>query len=228
MRFAQNLRAENLTLRRKTMKEIVFENPHRKKHFAFFKEMNHPHFSIVANVDITALMAFVKQEHISFTAAVLFLVSKTANSIPEFRWRIRGAQVVEHEAVHPSLTVTTKVSDTFSFCYVDYHSSFAAFYKAFDLAKQKMEEEPSFEDPPERDDFLFLSSIPWVSFTGFQHAMSYHPADSIPRMVWGKYFEEGGKLKMPLSVQVHHALMDGRHVGRYFELMQELMDEFRG
>jgi len=210
------------------MKEIIFDNPHRQKHFAFFNQMNHPHFNIVANVDITDLMAFIKKEKISFTAVVLFLVSKTANAIPEFRWRIRGSQVVEHEAVHPSLTVTTKVSDTFSFCYVDYTPRFVDFYQAFVLAKKEMEESPSFEDPPDRDDFLFLSAIPWVSFTGFQHAMSYHPVDSIPRMVWGKYFEEQGRLKMPVSVQAHHALMDGRHMGQYFELLQELMDGFSG
>ncbi len=210
------------------MKEITFDNPHRQKHFAFFNQMNHPHFSIVANVDITSLMTYLKKEKISFTAAVLYLVSKTANAIPEFRWRIRGEQVIEHGCVHPSLTVTTKVSETFSFCYVDYHPLFSDFHQAFIAAKAAMEESPSFEDPPERDDFLFLSSIPWVSFTGFQHAMSYHPADSIPRMVWGKYFEEQGQWKMPLSVQVHHALMDGRQVGKYFELIQKLMDEFRG
>jgi len=30
---------------------------------------------------------------------------------------------------------------------------------------------------------------------------------------------------MPLSVQVHHALADGIHVGRYFNLVQEYLDE---
>jgi chloramphenicol O-acetyltransferase type A len=29
---------------------------------------------------------------------------------------------------------------------------------------------------------------------------------------------------MPLSVQVHHALMDGIHVGRYYEKFQAYLD----
>jgi chloramphenicol O-acetyltransferase type A len=29
---------------------------------------------------------------------------------------------------------------------------------------------------------------------------------------------------MPLSVQAHHALMDGIHMGRYFTLVQEYLD----
>jgi chloramphenicol O-acetyltransferase type A len=32
-------------------------------------------------------------------------------------------------------------------------------------------------------------------------------------------------MKMPLSVQGHHALMDGLHVGRYYEQVQAYLDE---
>ena len=32
------------------------------------------------------------------------------------------------------------------------------------------------------------------------HPMHFHPVDSIPRFAWGKYFQEGDTLRMPLSV----------------------------
>jgi len=51
------------------------------------------------------------------------------------------------------------------------------------------------------------------------------PVDSVPRFAWGKYFEEGQFLKMPLSVQGHHALMDGLHMGRYYAEVQEYLHE---
>jgi chloramphenicol O-acetyltransferase type A len=51
-----------------------------------------------------------------------------------------------------------------------------------------------------------------------------HPVDSIPRISWGKYFRDDNLIKMPLSVQVHHALMDGFHVGRYFQQVQKYLD----
>jgi len=87
----------------------------------------------------------------------------------------------------------------------------------------EMLKNPSMEDEEHRDDYLFLSAIPWVSFTSFSHAMHYTPADSVPRITWGKYFEEGEKILMPLSVQAHHAVVDGRHTGKYFELFQKYM-----
>jgi len=64
-----------------------------------------------------------------------------------------------------------------------------------------------------------------VSFTSFAHPTHLHPVDSVPRLAWGKRFEEGGRLKMPLSVQGHHALMDGLHMGQYYERVQEYLAE---
>jgi chloramphenicol O-acetyltransferase type A len=53
--------------------------------------------------------------------------------------------------------------------------------------------------------------------------MQFHPADSIPRFAWGRYFQESGTWKMPLSVQGHHAVMDGIHMGKYYETVQDYL-----
>lgn len=204
------------------MKEIHFENPHRRKHFDFFRRFDQPHFNICANVEITELLRFLKGGRYRFTPAVVYCIARAANDIPEFRRRIRGERVFEHEAVHPSFTVKTEVADVFSFCTVPYSPHFEDFILNAEAIMDKMSREPSLEDEEGRDDFLFLSSFPWVSFTGFQHAMHYHPVDSVPRFAWGRYFEENGKIKMPLAVQAHHALVDGIHTGRFFENVQEL------
>ena len=76
----------------------------------------------------------------------------------------------------------------------------------------------------ERIDLIYYSVIPWVSFTSFKHANSGDNRQTVPRMVFGKMFEDGSRRLMPFSVEVHHALMDGYHVGRYFKLFQEKLD----
>jgi chloramphenicol O-acetyltransferase type A len=35
---------------------------------------------------------------------------------------------------------------------------------------------------------------------------------------------ENGKKSMPVSVHVHHMLMDGYHVGQFIDAFQELMN----
>jgi len=120
---------------------------------------------------------------------MVYLVSKTANSIKEFRHRIRAGEVVEHDLVHPSFTVPTGIADVFSFCSVDYCADFQSFIEAANQRAELMKTQPSIEDEPGRDDYLFLSSFPWASFTSVQHPMPVKEVDSVPRIVWGKFFE---------------------------------------
>ena len=206
----------------KSMRTIHFENPHRQKHFEFFNSMNHPHFCITTNVEITQLLPFFKENQIPITPGIVYLIAHVANQIQEFRWRIREDQVVEHESVHPSFAVLTEASDVFSFCMVEYKRDANDFVVRAQAQMEKMKTDPSFEDEPGRDDYLFLSTIPWVSYTSIQHAMHYHPSDSIPRITWGKFIRENNKILMPLSVQVHHAIVDGRHAGQYFQMFETL------
>ena len=205
------------------MKKIVFDNPHRKKHFDFFRNMNHPHFNITAPINIKSFYSHQKKSKIPFTNSLVYLISRAANDIPQFRWRIRGEDVVEHEYVKPSFTVTTQVSEVFSFCTVPYHPDPRIFLDSAREIQDRMKTEPNFEDEEGADDYLFLSSFPWVSFTGYTHAMQYHPHDSVPRISWGKLYEEGNKIMMPLSVQAHHGVVDGKHVGEYFQGLEELV-----
>jgi len=207
------------------MKEIKFTNSHRKKHFAFFSKMDQPHFSVCANVDITKLNKLLKAQNLAFTPTIVYLISKTANAIPEFKQRIREDIVVEHDWVHPSFTVTTDVEEVFSFCEVKFQENYQDFVLAVRKRQEEMKVNPSIEDEPGRDDYLFLSSFPWASFTNVMHPMHYHPVDSVPRIVWGKFFHQGDRLLMPLSVQAHHAVVDGIHIGKYFQHIQGLLDE---
>ncbi|MBT8220513.1 MAG: chloramphenicol acetyltransferase [Bacteroidia bacterium] len=202
------------------MKEVVFDNPHRKKHFEFFRNLNHPHFNITASVKVGSLIKTCKEKEISVHLALVYLISRIANEIPEFRWRIRGDQIIEHVAVHPSFTVPTETSDVFSFCEVKYDKDSKVFLERAMDARSQRWSDPHFEDEKDRDNYIFLSSFPWVAFTGYQHAMQFHPHDSVPRISWGKILETNGVMTMPLSVQVHHAIVDGSHVGQYFEMVE--------
>jgi chloramphenicol O-acetyltransferase type A len=205
------------------MNKIDLDTWLRRQQFEYFRQLNHPHFSLCANLDLTVFFPYVKAGGFSFTIAFLYLVTRAANAVPEFRLRIRGDEVVEHETVSPSMTVLLD-NGLFSFCTVEYTPVFPEF--ALDAARsmEEVKRDPVLNDLPGRDDLLFLTVIPWVSFTSFEHPMDLHPGDCIPRISWGKYFEENGRMKMPLSVQAHHALMDGIHMGRLYTEVQCYLD----
>jgi len=205
------------------MKFIDIESWKRKDHYNYFKQLSYPHFSICGNVDITRFYSYIKEMGNPFFISMLYVSTKTANSIKEFRFRIREEKVLEHEVVSPSFTVMGE-NEMFSFCTVKFIDDFNDF-KTNALKKiEKAKNNVSIEDEPGRDDLLYITSIPWISFTSVTHPIQMNPVDCIPRISWGKYFEENGKIKLPLSVQVHHALVDGIHVGEYFNTIQEILD----
>ncbi len=201
------------------MRKLNLETWPRREHFEFFSTFDYPHFSMCANVDVTVFYPAVKHRGVSFTVAMVYVLARAANAVPEFRYRIRAGEVIEHEIVHPSTTILTG-EDVFSFCTFDHTDDFSLFAARAAERIAYLKEHRTLEDEPSRDDLLYMTSIPWVSFTSFMHPLRLHPADSVPRLVWGKRFEDEDLLKMPLSVQGHHALIDGIHMGRFYAEVQ--------
>lgn len=204
------------------MRKIDIQSWARREHFELFKTFNHPHFNICANVDLTDSYHYAKGHGISPTVAIIYVISRAANAIPEFRYRIRDGEVIEHETISPSTTILAD-NDLFSFCTIDYSQNFPEFAVRANEVIAAAKDSPTLKDPPNRDDLLYMTALPWVSFTSFSHPMKLHPADSIPRFAWGKFFDEGNRLKMPLSVQGHHALMDGIHMGKFYAGVQDYL-----
>lgn len=195
----------------------------RKGQYDLFRNMDIPHFNLCANVDITLLRKYVKANDLNFYISVVYIVSKVANSMQAFRLRMKGDQVIEHDVVNPSFTIMTQ-PEIFSFCSVKHHEDFSTFYSHAEAQKEALMGNVNVEDELGRSDYLFMTSIPWISFTSMSHPMSFDVEDCVPRFAWGKYFNDHDRVWMPFSVQVHHAMMDGYHVGMFYEKLQEALD----
>lgn len=194
----------------------------RRRHFAVFNAFDYPHINVCAPVDVTQLYPLVKARGLSVTVSVVYLLARAANEIAEFRTRIRGDVVVEHDRVHPSPTILVD-DDLFSYCTIPFAPDFATFAASAARRIAAVRQNPTLEDEPGQDDLLYMTSLPWVAFTGLMHPIHMHPADSVPRIAWGKMAADGARRTMPLSVQAHHALLDGVHVGRYFERVETML-----
>lgn len=205
------------------MKFKDIENWKRKDHYNYFKQLDYPHFSICANLDITNFYRFIKENELPFFISVLYASTKTANSIKEFRFRIREDKVIEHEIVSPSFTVMTD-GEVFSFCTSNYLENFQDFRNNTQKEIERVKSNINIQDEPGRDDLLYITSIPWISFTNISHPIQMNPVDCIPRISWGKFFDENGRVKLPISVQAHHALVDGIHIGYYYNIIQDIFD----
>jgi chloramphenicol O-acetyltransferase type A len=206
------------------MKMIDLSSWDRAEHYNFFSRMDYPQYNICMNVDITNFLAAVKQKGLPFYYTLIYLVMSAANEVEEFRYRIHDHQVVLHDSIHPSFTELTADDKYFKIVTVDLEDSLEEFIKAAKLKAETQRDYFPIKDLGGRDDLIYITCIPWISFTHISHTMSFKQEDAVPRISWGKYFEECGKIKLPLSVQVHHALADGVHMVQYFNNLQEILD----
>lgn len=209
------------------MRKLDIDSWNRKFHFHFFKNYDNPFFNITTNIDVTDLYSFSKKNNMSFFLTSLFCSIKAANEIENFRYRITGDEVLIHDKIDAGSTYLYD-DNTFGFIYFDYHDDLNIFYQN---AEKEIVRWKNIKDMAVREgnrtDEIHYSVIPWISFTSFQHATSYKTQDSIPRIVFGKYFNQNERLLMPVSVEVHHSLMDGFHVGEYFNLFQKIADNLK-
>jgi chloramphenicol O-acetyltransferase type A len=207
-------------------REIDLESWERRATFEFFRDYKDPFFNMAANLDVTRLYRFCKETAMPFSIAALYFSIVAANEIREFRLRIIGEKVVEFDRIEATQTILND-DNTFSFCYFPMEDSLEEFVETGLRSREKYRELKSFDVETDRLDLIYYSVIPWVSFTSFKHANSGDNRQTVPRMVFGRIFEQGARRLMPFSVEAHHCLMDGYHVGRLFNVFQEKLDSVK-
>jgi chloramphenicol O-acetyltransferase type A len=196
----------------------------RKAVFEFYRDFDYPQINVCVDIDVTATVRYLEVQNLSKFKTILWTISHVANSIDEFKYRIRKGNVILHDRVHPSFTVLTP-DNLFAFCYAEYTQNIRIFFERVEKGIQECRVNPSLEDEPGQDDLLFVSCLPWIHFRSISHPIKLDAEDSIPRISWGSFKEDKEKIRMPLAVQVHHGLADGYHLGKFFNRMQELANE---
>jgi chloramphenicol O-acetyltransferase type A len=78
--------------------------------------------------------------------------------------------------------------------------------------------------PIDSEDCVYCSALPWVNFSGHKEPLSGFRTESVPKLAFGKYKEKESKLLMPVAISANHALMDGYHVGLFFDKYQKALN----
>jgi len=207
------------------MEYINTENWNRKEHFDFFRKMDYPQYNICTNVDVTNFLRGTKTNGYPFYYAMMYAATYAANRVENLRYRIRDGKVVLHDRLHPSFTaMDEKQDELFKYVTVDMGDDMREFVVK---AKEKADSQKEYfalNGFSGRDDLIYITCIPWISFTSISHTISLDKDDAVPRISWGKYYREGEKTLLPFSLQVSHIFVDGLHLARYFGELQKFMD----
>lgn len=204
------------------MREIDLNHWKRASHFRFYSNFANPQYSITANCNITHLYNYCKTSGLKLYPAYLFAAQKVVHQIEEFRQRIVNGKVVVFSEVHAAPTVPLE-DETFRFSVIPFSSAYNAFYKSYEeqtkIAQGKRDLNPDYDGK----DLIYYTAIPWISFTSLTNP-NFDVQETVPRIAFGKIVKQGSDFFIPVAVEVHHALVDGLHIGKFFE---QLEDSFR-
>lgn len=206
--------------------EINIENWNRKEHFQFFDSFDDPYFGITTNLDCTNLYKEAKKKNIPFNSLLLHTIMETVNKTEEFKIRIEDDKLFIYNKINISSTIM-RDDNMFCFSYFDHDKNFEQFQ--LNLEKETTERKKTkglpLDDNNGRIDVIHYSAVPWFSFTEMHHPLSLKGNRGIPKISVGKYFTENEILKIPISISVHHGIMDGYHVGKFLEELQKEMNK---
>jgi chloramphenicol O-acetyltransferase type A len=208
------------------MKEIDLTTWKRKQHFDFFHRMDYPQYTISFDMDSTSFLPALKRGGHSFYATMMHLSLEAACSVEPFCQRIRKNRVVQHDVLHPSFTYMEQGEELFSLITLDYKENIQDFERHMEHVIAQQNSYFDFGPLEGRDDFIYFSAIPWISFNHISHTISLNRDDSVPRISWGKYYTSQERSLLPYSVQVNHCLVDGFHIHEFKDALQGLLDEF--
>ncbi|HSS19708.1 MAG TPA: CatA-like O-acetyltransferase [Pyrinomonadaceae bacterium] len=196
------------------------KNWKRKEIFEFFIDFDKPYFNIATQLDVTSLLELLRQRPaVSVTLAYHYFALRAANELEPFRYRLRDGKVVVHDVIHGGTTVLMP-NENFTFAYFDYEPDFETFIAQAQASVNEIRAGDGAFQRNSDDNRIHFTVFPWASFTSFSHARNWNTEDSIPKMAFGKFLRAGDRTLLPFSVEVHHALMDGVHVGQFVNRME--------
>ena len=168
-------------------------------------------------LDITNFLKKVRKDDLSFTLSLIYIVSRCANDIEEFRYRFLDGKIVLYDKINTAFTYLNKETELFKVVNVEMQDTLEQYNS---VAARKAEDQKDYFTGPLRNDVFQFSPMPWVSYTHISHTNSGKKDNATPLFDWGKYFDRDGKKILPFSVQVHHSFVDGIHIGKLVDSLQ--------
>lgn len=204
-------------------KNIDIESYYRKGVFRHFSDDCRCSTSMTARIDVTSLVAFSKSTQTKFYINFLYILSKVLNSRDDYRmgylWQTN--QLICYDTINPTQYIFHDDTETCTPVYTTYYPDYPTFYAHAenDIEQAKKTRDYAL-DMANHPNWFDASYISWLSYDSLHIELPDGYLFFAPIVNWGRYREENGRLLMPVSVRLNHAIADGYLVAKVFRLLQ--------
>ena len=205
------------------------ESYYRKGVFRHFSEDCKCSTSMTARIDVTDFVEYSQKTKTKFYINFLYILTKVMNSREDYRmgylWQTE--ELVCYDVINPTQYIFHDDTETFTLVYTEYCADYEVFYsnalQDVEQAKKTREYGLDMEHHP---NWFDASCIPWLSYDSLHVELPDGYLFFAPIVNWGKYRRENGRLLMPVTVRLNHAIADGYLVANVFRLLQQEMELF--
>lgn len=204
-------------------KVIDFDSWQRRPYFRHYHTDVPCTYSLTVKLDITG----IRRCGVKLYPALLYAVATIIGRHEEFRTAFRkDGSLVVYDHLDPCYTIFHTDDESFSNLWSEYDSSWRTFLERYQEDKKEYGDVRGLEAKPDCPENSFpFSMIPWVSFDSFNLNLKKDHDYLIPIFTAGRFYEEGGRILIPLSLQVHHAVIDGYHASRFLSELQDFLSD---
>ena len=205
------------------------ESYYRKGVFRHFSEDCKCSASMTARIGVTDLVEHSRKTKTKFYINFLYILSKVMNSRDDYRmsylWQTE--ELICYDVIHPTQYVFHDDTETFTLVYTEYCEDYTAFYaNALEDAEEAKKTREYGLDMENHPNWFDASCIPWLSYDSLHVELPDGHLFFAPIVNWGKYRRENGRLLMPVTVRLNHAIADGYLVANVFRLLQQEIQSF--
>ncbi|MBO7703004.1 MAG: hypothetical protein J6S26_01055 [Solobacterium sp.] len=205
------------------------ESYYRKGVFRHFSEDCRCSVSLTGRIDVTDLVRVSKEKGKKFYLTFLYLLSKTLNSREDYRmgylWETE--ELICYEKINPIQYVFHEDTETCTVVYTEYQEDYETFYQSalLDLERAKETREYGL-DSLNHPNWFDASYLPWISYDSLNIELPDGYLYFAPIINWGKYSGENGRLMMPVTVRLNHAIADGYLAAKVFRILEQEINRF--
>jgi chloramphenicol O-acetyltransferase type A len=202
--------------------QVNLDTWERRAAFHFFKDFTEPYHGVCLRVDCTATYRYAKKHQLSVFLSLMHRSLIAAHQVENFKTRMIDGAVWRYERINAGSAVG-RSNGTIGFGHYQFRDCVHEFVREAAVELDRVRQRDDMEQYPEAN-LIRYSVLPWFDFTFISHARDLSREDSAPRITFGKISEADGRCTMPVSIHVHHALVDGLHVAQFVERFQHSLD----
>jgi len=184
---------------------------------------------MTARIDVTDLAAYSKRAGTKFYINFLYLLSRALNTRDDYKmgYLWQTDTLICYDVIHPTQYVFHEDTETCTPVYTTYFEDYQTFYQAavqdIETAKQTRTYGLDMENHPNWFDASYIS---WLSYDSLNIELPDGHLFFAPIINWGNYREENGRLLMPVSVRMNHAIADGYLIANVYRLLEKEIKNF--